>query len=108
MTTHGRSSNGARLETAASTCERSAAYSPPRWGVDTQRKCASPNDATSSYDVVNRRRPVSTCLRSIGSSPGSKKGVRPSLRVATLASSTSSPSTSKPSSAMQAAWVAPR
>ena len=59
-------------------------------------------------ESVNRRRPPATWVASSASSPGSWNGALPDPSVARLASSISTPSTSWPSSAMQAAWVAPR
>ncbi len=91
----------------------SQAYSPCFCGVFTQTKWTSPKAATSSQSVVKRSRPVdpsipATCLRSSSSSPGSYIGTCAAASSSIFSGTTSSPSTSKPSSAMAAAWVAPR
>ena len=91
----------------------SQAYSPCCWGVFTHTKWTSPKAATSAKSMVNRSRPLdplipATCLRSRSSSPGSYMGTSPRWSISIFSGTTSSPSTSNPSSAMAAAWVAPR
>lgn len=91
----------------------SQAYSPCFCGVFTQTKCTSPKSPTSCQEVVKRSRPVdpsipATCRRSSSSRPGSYIGTRPCDSISIFSGTMSSPSTSKPSSAMAAAWVAPR
>ncbi len=112
-TSAGRVSRGAREAKALSTYDMSQAYSPRFCGVFTQTKWTSPNSPTSSQEVVKRSRPVepsmpATCLRSSSSRPGSYMGTSPRESVSIFSGTTSSPRTSKPSSAMAAAWVAPR
>ena len=58
--------------------------------------------------VVNRSRPLRVCRSRSSSSPGSANGAMPRESSATFSGSLSTPSTSKPSSARQAACVAPR
>ncbi len=91
----------------------SHAYSPCFCGVFTQTKWTSPKAPTSSQDCVKRSRPVepgrpATCWARSSSSPGSYIGTRPADSISIFSGTTSSPSTSKPSSAIAAAWVAPR
>lgn len=104
---------GASVSKAASTYDMSHAYSPCFCGVFTQTKWTSPNSPTSAQSMVKRSRPVdpsmpATCLRSSSSSPGSYIGTSPRCSISIFSGTTSSPSTSNPSSAMAAAWVAPR
>lgn len=91
----------------------SHAYSPCFCGVFTQTKWTSPKAPISSQEEVKRSRPLDpskpeTCLRSSSSRPGSYIGTLPADSISIFSGTTSSPSTSKPSSAMAAAWVAPR
>ena len=92
----------------------SQAYSPCFCGVFTQTKWTSPNSPTSSQEVVKRSRPRRAldarrhACASSSSSPGSYIGTLPAESISIFSGTTSSPSTSKPSSAMAAAWVAPR
>ena len=75
-TRHLRVRCGASASTTAFTYRMSAEPS-AACGVPTQRKCTSPNSATSAYEVVKRSRPASRFLRSNGSRPGSKNGASP-------------------------------
>src|SRR5512133_856908 len=77
------------------------------WGVPTQMKAASASAMPAWRSVVKRRAPEARCFASRSSSPGSKMGDSPRVRVATLAASTSTPRMWCPASAKQAAATSP-
>src|SRR4029079_7978175 len=76
-------------------------------GVPTQISESSVSRIASAVLVVARRRPFAVVSRISSSSPFSTIGLRPSLRLATLAGATSTPTTLCPSAANDAAETLP-
>ena len=77
-------------------------------GCRRRRSARRRTSAASAKEVVNRSRPAARCLRSSSGRPGLVERHLARGQPGDLVASTSTPSTSWPSSAMQAAWVAPR